>query len=156
MVEQNLRILMEQERTKDWIRLVPWAVLTVNSQRRFSTGFSPHELFHGGRPAFFALNGAFCGWPGRGEGSCAPSFFREGREPETKFNRGLSTATTNQYYHTGTQQSLLQMNPSPKPPPVLKLSCSNPQNRNCTAFGNQAETPALCRTTCMVRQNPLS
>ena len=27
-----------------------------------------------------------------GKGSCAPSFFGEGREPETKFNRGLSTA----------------------------------------------------------------
>ena len=35
------------------------------------------------------------------------------------------------------------MNPSPKPPPVLKPSCSNPQNRNRTAFGTQAETPAL-------------
>ena len=27
VVEQNLRILMKQERTKDWVRLVPWAVL---------------------------------------------------------------------------------------------------------------------------------
>ena len=27
-----------------------------------------------------------------GRGSCAPSFFEEGREPKTKFNRGLSTA----------------------------------------------------------------
>ena len=26
------------------------------------------------------------------KGSCAPSFFREGRKPETKINRGLSTA----------------------------------------------------------------
>ena len=34
---------------------------------------------------------------------------------------------TNQYYHTGTHQSLLQMSPSPKPPPVLQPSCSNPQ-----------------------------
>ena len=32
VVEQNLRILMKQERTKDWICLVPWAVLTMNSQ----------------------------------------------------------------------------------------------------------------------------
>ena len=31
VVEQNLRILMKQERTKDWVRLVPWAVLTMNS-----------------------------------------------------------------------------------------------------------------------------
>ena len=53
VVEQNLRILMKQERTKDWVRLVPWAVLTMNSQRSSSTGFTPHELFHGGRPAWF-------------------------------------------------------------------------------------------------------
>ena len=52
-VEQNLRVLMKQERTKDWVRLVPWAVLTMNSQRSSSTGFTPHELFHGGRPAWF-------------------------------------------------------------------------------------------------------
>ena len=53
VVEQNLRILMKQEHTKDWVRLVPWAVLTMNSQRSSSTGFTPHELFHGGRPALF-------------------------------------------------------------------------------------------------------
>ena len=53
VVEQNLRILMKQERTKDWVRLVPWAVLSMNSQRSSSTGFTPHELFHGGRPACF-------------------------------------------------------------------------------------------------------
>ena len=53
MVEQNLRILMKQERTKDWVRLVPWAVLTMNSQRSSSTGFTRPELFHGGRPAWF-------------------------------------------------------------------------------------------------------
>ena len=53
VVEQNLRILMKQERTTDWVRLVPWAVLTMNSQRSVSTGFTPHELFHGGRPAWF-------------------------------------------------------------------------------------------------------
>ena len=48
VVEQNLRILMKQEGTKDWIRLVPWAVLTMNSGRSSSTGFTPHEMFHGG------------------------------------------------------------------------------------------------------------
>ena len=32
VVEQSLRILMKQERTKDLVRLVPWAVLTMNSQ----------------------------------------------------------------------------------------------------------------------------
>ena len=52
VVQHNLRILMTQERTKDWVRLVPWAVLTMNSQRSTSTGFSPHELFNGGRPAW--------------------------------------------------------------------------------------------------------
>ena len=52
-VEQNLRIPMKQERTKDWVRLVPWAVLTMNSQMSSSTAFTPHELFHGGRPASF-------------------------------------------------------------------------------------------------------
>ena len=54
VVEQKLRILMKQERTKDWVRLVPWAVLTMNSQRSSSTGFTPHEPFHGGRPAWFS------------------------------------------------------------------------------------------------------
>ena len=53
VVEQNLRILMKQERTRDWVRLVSWAVLTMNSQRSSSTGFIPHELFHGGRRACF-------------------------------------------------------------------------------------------------------
>ena len=53
VVEQNLRILMKQECTKDLVRLVPWAVLTMNSQRSSSTGFGPPELFHGGRPVWF-------------------------------------------------------------------------------------------------------
>ena len=53
VVEQNLRILKKQERTKDWVRLVPWTVLTMNSQRSSSTGFTPHELFDRGRPAWF-------------------------------------------------------------------------------------------------------
>ena len=53
VLEQNLRILMKQERTKDWVCLVPWAVLTMKSQRSSSAGFTPHELFHGGRPAWF-------------------------------------------------------------------------------------------------------
>ena len=44
---------MKQERTKHWVRLVPWAVLTMNSQRSSSTGLTPHERFHGGRPAWF-------------------------------------------------------------------------------------------------------
>ena len=32
---------------------MPWAVLTMNSERSSSTGFTPHELFHGRRPAWF-------------------------------------------------------------------------------------------------------
>ena len=44
VVEQNLRIL---------VRLVPWAVLTMNSQRSSSAGLTPHELSHGGRRAWF-------------------------------------------------------------------------------------------------------
>ena len=56
VVEQNLRILMKQERTKDWVHLVPWAMLTMKSQRSSSTGFTPHELFQGGRPAWFFQN----------------------------------------------------------------------------------------------------
>ena len=47
VVEQNLRVLMKQERTKDWVRLLPWAVITMNSQRSSSTGFTPKELFMG-------------------------------------------------------------------------------------------------------------
>ena len=53
VLEQNLRILTKQERTKNWIRLLPWAVLTVNSQESYSTGYTPHELFLRGRPASF-------------------------------------------------------------------------------------------------------
>ena len=53
VVEQNLRILMKQERTKDWVRLLPWAVLAMNSQESSSTGYTPHEVYHGGRPAWF-------------------------------------------------------------------------------------------------------
>ena len=44
---------VKRERTKDWIRVVPWAVLTMNSQRSSSTGVTPGELFYGGRPAWF-------------------------------------------------------------------------------------------------------
>ena len=32
---------------------MPWAVLTMNSQRSSSTGFTRHKLLHGGRPAWF-------------------------------------------------------------------------------------------------------
>ena len=49
----NVRILMKQERTIDRVRLFRWGVLTMNSQESSSTGYTPHELFHGGRPAWF-------------------------------------------------------------------------------------------------------
>ena len=32
---------------------LPWAVLTMNSQESSSTGYTPHELFHGGRYVWF-------------------------------------------------------------------------------------------------------
>ena len=53
VVEHHRRILMKQERTKDRVRLVPWALLTMNSQRSSSTGFTLHEPFHGARPGWF-------------------------------------------------------------------------------------------------------
>ena len=48
-LEQSLRVVMQQERTKCWVRLLPWAVLTMNSQERSSSGYTPQELFRGGR-----------------------------------------------------------------------------------------------------------
>ena len=41
LVARKVRILMKQVRTKDWVRLLPLAVLTVNSQERSSTGYTP-------------------------------------------------------------------------------------------------------------------
>ena len=38
VVEQNVRVLMKQQCTKDWVRLLPWAVLSMNSQLRQRTG----------------------------------------------------------------------------------------------------------------------
>ena len=53
VLEQNLRIQTKQERAKDCVRLLPRAVLNMKSQESSSTGYTPHELFHGGRPAWF-------------------------------------------------------------------------------------------------------
>ena len=53
MLEQDLRTLMKQECTTDRVRLLPWAVLTMNSQESSSTGYTPHQLFHGGCSAWF-------------------------------------------------------------------------------------------------------
>ena len=48
VLEQNLRNLMRQERTKDWVRLLPWAVLTMNSLESSSTGYIPTNCSMGG------------------------------------------------------------------------------------------------------------
>ena len=53
VLEYNLRVLMKQGGTKDWVCLLPWAVLTMNSEESSSTGYMPHELYHGGRPVWF-------------------------------------------------------------------------------------------------------
>ena len=44
VMERNIRILMEQEGTKNLVRLLPWAVLTMNSQKSSCTGSTPYEL----------------------------------------------------------------------------------------------------------------
>ena len=56
MVEQNLTLLMKHECTKAYVRLLPWAVLTMNCQRTSSIGVTPNELFHGGGLAWFFQN----------------------------------------------------------------------------------------------------
>ena len=53
VLEQSLMILMRQKRTKDWVCLLPWAVLTMNPQESSPPGYTPHDLFHGGRLAWF-------------------------------------------------------------------------------------------------------
>ena len=53
VAEQEPRNLMKQEHTKDWIRLLPWAVRTMNSQESSSTDYTPRKRFHGERPAWF-------------------------------------------------------------------------------------------------------
>ena len=70
VVEQNLRILMKHDRTKDWVRLVPSAVLTMNSQRSSSTGLPPPDCsmadnLHGSsKPPFLRTSRALweIGW----------------------------------------------------------------------------------------------
>ena len=44
---------MKQERTKDWVRLLFWAILTMNAEESSSTGYTSHKLFHGRRPVWF-------------------------------------------------------------------------------------------------------
>ena len=47
-VEYNLRALMKQQSTKHRIRLLPWAVLTMNSQRSSGTACTPTNCLMGG------------------------------------------------------------------------------------------------------------
>ena len=51
VVEQNLMVLMKQERSNDWVCLLPCAVLTTNCQQSSSNSYTRHELINGGRPA---------------------------------------------------------------------------------------------------------
>ena len=44
---------MKLERIKDWVSLLPWAVLTKNSQESSSTSYTLRELFHRGGPGWF-------------------------------------------------------------------------------------------------------
>ena len=50
-MEQFLTVRMTQERTKNWVRLLPRPVLTMSSQWSSPTGYTPYQLFYGGRPA---------------------------------------------------------------------------------------------------------
>ena len=43
---------MKQERTKDWVRLLPWTVLTIDFQESSSTAYISHELFYGRHTAW--------------------------------------------------------------------------------------------------------
>ena len=44
MVERKLRVLMQHEGTKDWVRLLLWAVLTMNSRWSSAIGYSPRTV----------------------------------------------------------------------------------------------------------------
>ena len=68
VVEQNLRIVMKQERTKDWVRLVPWVVLTMNAKQSSSTRVSPptncsmeDDLHGSSKPPFLRTSRALWG-----------------------------------------------------------------------------------------------
>ena len=50
VVRQNVRIVMKQEDTNFWVRFLPRALLTLNSQQISSNSYAPHESSHGGRP----------------------------------------------------------------------------------------------------------
>ena len=46
-----IRILMAQEKGRNWLRVLPYAIYLMNNQVSTRTGCSPHELFFG-RPGF--------------------------------------------------------------------------------------------------------
>ena len=46
-----MRIPMAQEKGRDWLRVLPYAIYLMNNQVSTRTGFSPHELFFR-RPGF--------------------------------------------------------------------------------------------------------
>ena len=48
---QNARVLMSQQSSKDWLRLVPFITWIHNNQLNPQTGYTPHELFFG-RPTW--------------------------------------------------------------------------------------------------------
>ena len=65
VLEQNLRILMEQECTKDRVHLLPWAVFTMKSKESSSTGYPSTNC---------SMGGVLCG-------SSKPLFLRTTKAP---------------------------------------------------------------------------
>ena len=53
VLEHNLRTRVKQEPTNYWVRLLPWAVLTMNCQECSLTCYTHMKLFHEGHPAWF-------------------------------------------------------------------------------------------------------
>ena len=48
---KTMRIIMKKARTKDWLKVLPYAVWMLNNRTNKLTGFSPAELFLG-RPTW--------------------------------------------------------------------------------------------------------
>ena len=43
----GMRILMAQEKGRNWLRVLPYTIYLLNNQVSTRTGYSPHELFFG-------------------------------------------------------------------------------------------------------------
>ena len=43
-LKENVTIRCKTERTKDWVRLLPFICLMMNAQESSATGYSPHEM----------------------------------------------------------------------------------------------------------------